>query len=110
MQENKYVFMLAFAMGCSSSAQPFDSMPDPGTGTDVSTPDPSAPDPCRDSDQCPSSGDPIPPGAGDPDAPHIGSALVTIAYAGFYASASSASALVDIPPHGGVADDSLHPY
>lgn len=86
-----------------------EAAPDPGTGTDVSTPDPSSPDACRDSDQCPS-GDPTPPTASDPDAPHVGSALVTLAYAGFYSSASSASAVIDIPPHGGVPDDSLHPY
>jgi hypothetical protein len=111
MTRMKRVLLVSwFAFACSSEPPAMDMpAPDDGTGTDVTAPDPSGPDSCLDSDQCPN-GDThtgLPP---DPNALKVGSELVTTTYAGFYMSASSASAAIDIPPHGGVADDSLHPY
>ena len=41
--------------------------------------------------------------------PIVGSHMVTKRYAGFHVHASTGSALLSVAPHGGVADDALHP-
>lgn len=42
--------------------------------------------------------------------PVAGSHMIVTRYAGLHAHASSTSALLAVAPHGGVADDALHPY
>lgn len=105
----KRVALCILFLACSSQTAMDMPAPDDGTGTDVTSPDPGGPDPCLDRDECPSGDEStgLPP---DPNALRVGSVLVTTTYAGFYTSASSASAPIDVAPHGGVADDSLHPY
>ncbi len=41
--------------------------------------------------------------------PAVGSKMVTKGYAGFHSHASDDSSLLSVAPHGGVADDGLHP-